>query len=48
MCETILFQFGERNNRYCQTKATIRKLRNFIWKVKDSQGNWFVDQERIS
>lgn len=26
----------------------IRKRKNFIWKIKDVQGNWFNDQEGIS
>lgn len=41
-------QLLDRNNKFFQTMATIRKKRNSIWKIKDSHGNWFDDQDEIS
>lgn len=41
-------QFVNRNKNFFQTMATIRKGRNFIWKIKDKQGDLFEDQDGIS
>lgn len=36
-----------KNYKFFQ-KATIKKRKNTIWKIKDTQGIWLEDQDRIS
>lgn len=34
-------QLGDRNTRYFNTEATVRKRRNENIKIKDDHGNWW-------
>lgn len=38
---------GDRNTRFFQTQATIRKKRNFIGKIKDDHGIWHYETNNI-
>lgn len=40
-------QLGDRNTKYFQTFANIRRKRNEISKVKDSNGPWWVKGEGL-
>lgn len=42
------FLLGERNTKFFQTIATIRKRKYTIRRIKDAQGNWFDDQQGIT
>lgn len=38
---------GDRNTKYFQRKASWRKKKNAITKLKDNEGNWIEDKEGI-
>ena len=38
---TSWLQLGDKNTRYFQTVANVRRKRNEISKIKDNQGNWW-------
>lgn len=43
-----LLLLGDRNTKFFQTMATIKKRHNTIRKIKDAQGIWFDDQPGIT
>lgn len=41
------FLLGDRNNKFFQTIATIRKRQNSTFRIRDTQGIWYEDQQEI-
>lgn len=46
--ETILDSTGRQEHQIFSNYGHHNEKSNIIWRIKDAQGNWFDDQERIS
>ena len=39
---------GDRNTKFFHSKASHRRRRNYITKLRDATGNWYGRQEQVN